>query len=105
MFAFIMHWLGALDARLCADTGWEPVGPSAHRHSRIGRRGEIYAEPSCENRRGLVRGERRSDCTVMVKDKKAELAGFAAREVAGTGWLPEVMRLRDERSALVDEAA
>jgi hypothetical protein len=27
--------------------------------------------------------------------KKAELAALAAREVAGTGWLPEVLRARD----------
>jgi ParB family transcriptional regulator, chromosome partitioning protein len=36
------------------------------------------------------------------KMKKAELAAFAAREIVGTGWLPEPMRLRDER---IDEAA
>lgn len=39
-----------------------------------------------------------------LKMKKAELAAFAAREVIGTGWLPEVIRLRDE-SLPVDEAA
>jgi ParB family chromosome partitioning protein len=39
------------------------------------------------------------------KTKKAELAAFAAREIAGTGWLPEALRLRDESSVAVDEAA
>lgn len=39
------------------------------------------------------------------KMKKAELAAFAAREIAGTGWLPEVMHLRNESSVTVDEAA
>ncbi len=39
------------------------------------------------------------------KMKKAELAAFAAREVAGTGWLPEAMRLRDEVPVSFDEAA
>ena len=39
------------------------------------------------------------------KMKKAELAAFAAREIAGTGWLPEAMRLRDESSVTIDEAA
>jgi ParB family chromosome partitioning protein len=39
------------------------------------------------------------------KMKKAELAALAAREIAGTGWLPEAMRLRDEPEADLDEAA
>jgi len=39
------------------------------------------------------------------KMKKAELAALAAREIAGTGWLPETMRLRDEPDAAIDEAA
>lgn len=33
------------------------------------------------------------------KMKKAELAAFAAREVAGTGWLPEVLRLSERDQA------
>lgn len=40
-----------------------------------------------------------------AKMKKAELAAFAAREIAGTGWLPETLRLRDEPSVSIDEAA
>ncbi len=39
------------------------------------------------------------------KMKKVELAAFAAREIASTGWLPEAMRLRDERDTIIDEAA
>jgi hypothetical protein len=39
------------------------------------------------------------------KMKKADLAVFAAREVAGTGWLPDAMRLRDDTDADIDEAA
>jgi len=39
------------------------------------------------------------------KKKKAELAAFAAREIAGTGWLPEAMRLRDEQDVERSEAA
>lgn len=39
------------------------------------------------------------------KMKKAELAAFAAREIAGTGWLPEAMRLRNESSVIFDETA
>jgi hypothetical protein len=37
--------------------------------------------------------------------KKAELAALAAREVAGTGWLPEVLRARDPQSDELDELA
>ncbi|MFC3723120.1 ParB/RepB/Spo0J family partition protein [Neoaquamicrobium sediminum] len=37
--------------------------------------------------------------------KKAELAALAAREVAGTGWLPEVLRARDPLSDSLDNAA
>lgn len=37
--------------------------------------------------------------------KKAELAALPAREVAGTGWLPEVLRARDPLSDSMDNAA
>lgn len=37
--------------------------------------------------------------------KKAELAALAAREVAGTGWLPEVLCARDPQSDELDELA
>jgi ParB family transcriptional regulator, chromosome partitioning protein len=37
--------------------------------------------------------------------KKADLAAFAARELSGSGWLPEVLRLRDCRIDQIDEAA
>lgn len=39
------------------------------------------------------------------KMKKAELAALAAREVAGTGWLPEVLRLSEEQVFERDQAA
>ncbi len=39
------------------------------------------------------------------KMKNAELAALAAREIAGPGWLPEVMRLRDEQSVELSQAA
>lgn len=39
------------------------------------------------------------------KMKKAELAAFAAREIAGTGWLPEVLRPRDSQADEIDRAA
>lgn len=37
--------------------------------------------------------------------KKAELAALAAREVARTGWLPEVLRARDPLPDSLDDAA
>lgn len=40
-----------------------------------------------------------------TKMKKAELAALAAREIAGTGWLPEVLRARDPQSDELDELA
>ncbi len=40
-----------------------------------------------------------------TKMKKAELAALAAREIAGTGWLPEVLRARDPQSNELDEVA
>ncbi len=40
-----------------------------------------------------------------TKMKKADLAAFAARELSGSGWLPEVLRLRDCRIDQIDEVA
>lgn len=52
-----------------------------------------------------MRGKGRTCCAVLVEDEKAELAALAAREVAGTGWLPEVLRLSEEQVFERDQAA
>jgi ParB family chromosome partitioning protein len=39
------------------------------------------------------------------KMKKAELAALAARQIAGTGWLPQPVRLRPEAVAAIGQAA
>jgi ParB family chromosome partitioning protein len=45
-----------------------------------------------------------SPAPAWTRMKKSELAAFAARELAGTGWLPAVLRRQDEIEPLADAA-